>query len=251
MAQPFPAPELRTRILRTRGFFWIRSLTPWPSNPCFLAKKIQGHPKKARIALSAKPSESLEKKGKTYKKTRKIAKRKKASKTNKARIGGSGQCRRCHYQIAIAANVREEKGTQTQTFWFGYLRVGWGSSTWRGDGQKVWYVLRNPGKPNFWRDIPGFLAGISRVCPRSLRKKGLCSMAPTKKVGGSKGDTHKGDREKLTEIFECFFSLPSQVFLGFIRREQSLSFWLVFHCLLRKKQGKEEHCKRWKKTVWN
>ena len=25
--------------------------------------------------------------------------------------------------------VREEKGTQTQTFWSGYLRMGWGSST--------------------------------------------------------------------------------------------------------------------------
>ena len=36
---------------------------------------------------------------------------------------------------------REDKGTQTQTFWSGYHRVGWGSSTWRGAGQKVRYVL--------------------------------------------------------------------------------------------------------------
>ena len=28
-----------------------------------------------------------------------------------------------------AHKLREEKGTQTQTFWSGYLRVGWGSST--------------------------------------------------------------------------------------------------------------------------
>ena len=26
-------------------------------------------------------------------------------------------------------NLRQEKGTQTQTFWSGYFRVGWGSST--------------------------------------------------------------------------------------------------------------------------
>ena len=43
-----------------------------------------------------------------------------------------------------------------QTFWSGYFRVGWGSSTWMGEGQRVRYGLRNLGKPNFklW-DIPG------------------------------------------------------------------------------------------------
>ena len=40
--------------------------------------------------------------------------------------------------------IRQEKGTQTQTFWSGYLRVAWGSSTWRGGGQKVRYVPRSP-----------------------------------------------------------------------------------------------------------
>ena len=44
---------------------------------------------------------------------------------------------------------------QTQTFRSGYLRVGWGFSTWRGGGQRARYVLRNPGKPNICRDIPG------------------------------------------------------------------------------------------------
>ena len=71
---------------------------------------------------------------------------------------------------------REEKGTQTQTFWSGYLRVGWGSSTWRGGGQKVRYVLRNPGKPNFWAGYPGILGGISRGRPRSSTRKSLCSI---------------------------------------------------------------------------
>ena len=29
LVQPFPAPELRTRILRTRGFFWNKTGRPW------------------------------------------------------------------------------------------------------------------------------------------------------------------------------------------------------------------------------
>ena len=33
----------------------------------------------------------------------------------------------------------------------GEVRVG---STWRGGGQKVYYVPRSSGKPNFWRNIP-------------------------------------------------------------------------------------------------
>ena len=45
-------------------------------------------------------------------------------------------------KIGVPPKLRQAKGTQTQTFWSGYLRVGWGSSTWRGGGQKVRYVLR-------------------------------------------------------------------------------------------------------------
>ena len=32
-------------------------------------------------------------------------------------------------QMRSEAEFREEKGTQTQSFWFGYLGEGWGSST--------------------------------------------------------------------------------------------------------------------------
>ena len=41
--------------------------------------------------------------------------------------------------------------------------------------KKVRHVLRNPGKPNFERDNPDF-SGISRRCPKSLRKQSLCSI---------------------------------------------------------------------------
>ena len=34
LAHPFPAPELRTRILRTRGFFWVLSFQHFKANFC-------------------------------------------------------------------------------------------------------------------------------------------------------------------------------------------------------------------------
>ena len=58
--------------------------------------------------------------------------------------------------------VREEKGTQTQTFWSGYLRVGWGSSTRGGGGKKFGMSFETQGNQTFWRDIPGFLPGYLR-----------------------------------------------------------------------------------------
>ena len=70
-----------------------------------------------------------------------------------------------------------EKGTQTQTFWSGYFRVGWGSSTWTGGGQKVRYVPRNQGNQTFWAGYPGILLGY----PGSTRKvweKKVCVQFP-------------------------------------------------------------------------
>ena len=39
LAQPFPAPELRTRILRTRGFFWINLWDRFAQNPFYEIRK--------------------------------------------------------------------------------------------------------------------------------------------------------------------------------------------------------------------
>ena len=44
--------------------------------------------------------------------------------------------------------------------------MGWGSSTWRGGGQKVRYVPRNPGNQTFLAGYPGILPGY----PGSARK---------------------------------------------------------------------------------
>ena len=38
-------------------------------------------------------------------------------------------------------------------------------------GKKVWYVLRNPGKPNAPPGYPGIFAGISREVPEEFEKK--------------------------------------------------------------------------------
>ena len=71
-----------------------RFLELWPSNPCcfFWAKASEEPPKKARIVLSANPFTSLEQKGKTHKKARKIANQKEQGnrKKQKARIVREG-----------------------------------------------------------------------------------------------------------------------------------------------------------------
>ena len=80
--------------------------------------------------------------------------------------------------------IRQEKGAQTQSFWSGYLWVGWGSSSriplggvgvvfqLNGWGQKVWYLFRNLGKPKCWAGYPGIWPGYpGRLRPKSLRKQ--------------------------------------------------------------------------------
>ena len=66
--------------------------------------------------------------------------------------------------------IRPEKGTQTQTSWSGYLRVGWGSSTWRGGGQTVRWETKLFGgvSRDFCWDIPGV--------PEKFENKSLCSI---------------------------------------------------------------------------
>ena len=68
-------------------------------------------------------------------------------------------------------SFRQEKGTQTQTFWSGYSRVGWGSSTWTGGGQKVRYVPRNQGNQTFWAGYPGILPGYPGIARKVGEKK--------------------------------------------------------------------------------
>ena len=73
-------------------------------------------------------------------------------------------------QIIRNANLREEKGTQTQTFWsdiFQWVGVfhvnGWGPKSSRRPSK--------PGKSNFFgRDIPGFCRDIPGV-PEKFEKK--------------------------------------------------------------------------------
>ena len=66
---------------------------------------------------------------------------------------------------------RYEKGTQTQTFWSGYFPVGWGSSTWRGGGQKVRCAPQNQGNQTFLAGYPGILLGYIPAVPEKFEKK--------------------------------------------------------------------------------
>ena len=137
------------------------------------------------------------------------------------------------------AYIRQEKRAQTQTFGSGYFQWGGGLPREWGGGHKVRYVPRSPGKPNFVWDIPGFcvgypgiLAGISRGCPKSLRKKvcvqcSLPNIDEQKEVGShilssSSRDSH-GQRNNiwkhaLTCLERCSFEewqarIPSNVLI--------------------------------------
>ena len=69
-------------------------------------------------------------------------------------------------------SIREKKRTQTQTFWSGYLQVfhvkGW--------GPKSSVCPSKPRETKIFGGISRDFAGISRRCPKSLRKKSLCSI---------------------------------------------------------------------------
>ena len=67
------------RVLRLLQVLQLKKALTLQSLP-FLAKKKRGTPEKARKILSTKPLKFLEKRAKTHKKARKIAKRKKQGK---------------------------------------------------------------------------------------------------------------------------------------------------------------------------
>ena len=68
--------------------------------------------------------------------------------------------------------ISKKKGTQTQTFWSGYLPVGWGVFHVKGWGgaKKLGMDLKTQGNQILSRDIPGFLLGCPGV-PENLREK--------------------------------------------------------------------------------
>ena len=49
--------------------------------------------------------------------------------------------------------------------------MGWGSSTRRGGGQKVWYVPRNQGNQTFLAGYPGILPGYPEIARKVWEKK--------------------------------------------------------------------------------
>ena len=51
------------------------------------------------------------------------------------------------------------------------FRWGGGLPRERVGAKKFGMSVETQGNQTFWRDVPGFFAGISRRCPKSLRKK--------------------------------------------------------------------------------
>ena len=90
-------------------------------------------------------------------------------------------------RTSIRQSLRHEKGTQTQTFWSGYFRVGGGVFHVNGWGPKSSIRPSKPGKSNFLGGISRDFAGISRKYPKSLRKN-VCVQFPfPKRVRQEKG----------------------------------------------------------------
>ena len=71
--------------------------------------------------------------------------------------------------------VREEKGTQTQTFWSDIFRWGGGLPRERVGAKKFGTSLETQGNQTFGRDIPEFCRDIPGV-PDKFEKKSLCSI---------------------------------------------------------------------------
>ena len=69
--------------------------------------------------------------------------------------------------------IKEEKGTQTQTFWSRYFSVGVGVFHVNGWGPKSSICPSKPGKSNFFGGISRDFAGISRRCWK-VWEKSLC-----------------------------------------------------------------------------
>ena len=67
--------------------------------------------------------------------------------------------------------IRQEKEHKPKLLVPDFFRWGGGLPRERGGGQKVRYVPRNPGKPNFLVGYPGIFAGMSWGRPRSWRRK--------------------------------------------------------------------------------
>ena len=68
-----------------------------------------------------------------------------------------------HHQVFIMHTyLRREKRTQR------IFLVGWGSSTWRGGGQKVRYVPRNPGNQTCLAGYPGKIGSTRKVWEKNV-----------------------------------------------------------------------------------
>ena len=67
----------------------------------------------------------------------------------------------CFFLSHVTLNSGKKKEPKPKLF--GPVRVGWGSSTWTGGGQKVRYVPRNQGNQTFWAGYPGILPGYPGI----------------------------------------------------------------------------------------
>ena len=76
--------------------------------------------------------------------------------------------------------IQARKKNPNPNFWVRIFPVGYGSSTWRGWGQKFRYMPRNQGNQTVWAGCPGILLGYPGIARKVWEKKHCVQiLAPT------------------------------------------------------------------------
>ena len=80
--------------------------------------------------------------------------------------------------VALRSRIRDEKGTQTQTFWSDIFRWGRGLPREGVGAKKFGMSLETREIKLFWRDIPGFCRDIPGVPEKFEKKKFVFNFRP-------------------------------------------------------------------------
>ena len=99
------------------------------------------------------------------------------------RLAASG-CTACNSTAELAYSLHQSPALKTgkkkerklKLLGLDIFRWGVGLPPGGAGAQKFGMSLDTKGKQAFWVGYPGILAGISQVCPKSLRKNSLCSI---------------------------------------------------------------------------
>ena len=145
---------------------------PCPSFPCFFGKRPGKPPKKTRIFYPNRPPEIPGKERKNAQKNKEFLAEEKSKEFQKSKERKDRE-----FSISIKIFDRARKRNPNPNFLVRIFSSGVGVFHVNGWGPKSSICPSKSGKSQFLGGISRDFAGISRGCPKSLRKKGLCSIS--------------------------------------------------------------------------